>query len=143
MSNEGLVIVDNVVKDGKKCSGEVVIPEGVKEIANLAFYQNKNLTGLYISDGVEKIGNYIVNGCINLEYVRVPDSLTKVGDGGLVKKIESNAGFTHVIESKEYYPVIRCHKGSYIDNLMNEQKSHDGWVASHSNEHIVKFEYEM
>ena len=33
----GLVIDNGVVKDGKNCQGEILVPEGVTEIANQAF----------------------------------------------------------------------------------------------------------
>lgn len=138
----GLVIVDGIVKDGKNCEGEIVVPEGVTEIANQAFYQNKKLTGLYLPDGLKKIGNYTVNGCQNLEYIRVPESVDILGEDALVKKIESNFGFTHVVESKQFFPKIRCKEGCFVDRAIQEMKSKDGWKDSHSNEHIVEVVYE-
>lgn len=138
----GLVMENGVVKDGKNCQGEIVVPEGATEIANQAFYQNKKLTGLYLPDGVKKIGNYTVNGCLNLEYIRVPESVEELGEDALVKKIESNFGFTHVVESKQYFPQIRCTEGSYVDKAIQEMKAKDGWKDSHSNEHIVEIVYE-
>lgn len=41
--------------------------------------------------------------------------MEKLDEGALVKKLESNFGFTHVVESKEYYPCIRCKEGSFVD----------------------------
>jgi hypothetical protein len=71
---------------------KIVVPEGITEIASQAFYQNKKLTGLYLPDGVKSIGNYTVNGCESLEYVRVPESVEILGEDVLVKKIESKSG---------------------------------------------------
>lgn len=139
---EGLVVENGVVRDGKSCEGEICIPEGCTEIASQAFYQNKKLTGLSIAEGVKVIGKYAVNGCINLQYVRVPESVEKLGEGALVKKIESNFGFTHVVETKEYYPEIRCKEGSYVDQALKEMKQKDGWKDSHSMEHVVEVRYE-
>ena len=51
----GLVIDNGVVKDGKNCQGEILVPEGVPEIANMAFYLNKKLTGLFLPDGGNSI----------------------------------------------------------------------------------------
>ena len=138
----GLVVENGIVKDGKNCEGEIVVPAGVTEIANQAFYQNKKLTGLYLPDGVKKIGNYTVNGCQNLEYIRVPESVEALGEDALVKKIESNFGFTPVVESKQFFPQIRCKEGSFVDHAIQEMKSKDGWKDSHSNEHIVEVVYE-
>lgn len=139
---EGLVIENGIVKDGKACEGEIIVPDGCVEIANQAFYQNKKLTGLYLPDGLKVIGKYTVNGCQNLAYVRVPESVEKLGEGALVQKIESNFGFTHVVESKEYYPQIRCKEGSFVDQAFQEMKKTDGWHQSHSNQHIVELVYE-
>lgn len=139
---EGLVVENGIVRDGKACEGEIRIPDGCTEIASQAFYQNKKLTGLYIPDGVKSLGRYTVNGCLNLTYVRVPESVEKMGEGALVKKIDSNFGFTHVVETKEYYPEIRCKKGCYVDLAFQEMKKKDGWKDSHSMEHIIQFSYE-
>lgn len=139
---EGLVVENGVVRDGKACEGEIRIPDGCIEIASQAFYQNRKLTGLYIADGVKVLGKYTVNGCSNLQYVRVPESVEKLGDGALVKRIDSNFGFTHVVETKEYYPEIRCREGSYVDQFFKEMKKKDGWKDSHSMEHIVTVSYE-
>lgn len=142
-TQSGLVIENGVVKNGKACEGEIRVPDGVTAIGDQAFYRNKKLTGLYLPDGVATIGKYTVNGCQSLEYVRVPESVERLGDGALVKKIESNCGFTHVVESKEYYPQIRCKEGSFIDQTIQEMKRQDGWQQSHSNEHIVEVLYEQ
>jgi len=47
----GLVIEDGVVKDGKSCTGDIVVPEGVTAIAEKAFYNNRQLTGLKFPGG--------------------------------------------------------------------------------------------
>ena len=88
---ENLVIEKDIVKNGKKCKGEIRIPDGVVEIANQAFYQNKEITGLYIPDGVKKIGKYTVNCCEKLEYIRVPESVEVIGESGLVKNLRATA----------------------------------------------------
>ena len=130
---EHLVIENGIVKDGKKCEGEIRIPEGVTEIANQAFYQNKKITGIYLPDGVRKIGKYTVNGCENLSYVRVPKSVESLGESGLVKKFESNCGFTHTIQSTE---------GSWIDQKIGELIGKGNQIQSHSTTYVVEMEYE-
>jgi hypothetical protein len=139
---DGLVVENGIVRDGKNCEGEIRIPDGCVEIASQAFYQNKKLTGLFIPDGVKVLGKYVVNGCLNLEYVRVPESIEKMGEGALVRKIDSNFGFTHVVETKEYYPQIRCKEGCYVDQAFQTMKQNDGWKDSHSMEHVVELKYE-
>lgn len=42
---------------------EVIIPDGVKEIANSAFPLNCPVKHVWITDGVESIGDYAFAGC--------------------------------------------------------------------------------
>lgn len=140
-TESGLVIENGIVKNGKNCEGEITVPQGTTGIGAQAFYQNKKLTGLTLPEGVKSIGKYAVNGCVNLEYMDVPESVEKLDEGALVKKLESNFGFTHVVETKEYYPQIRCREGSFVDNTLKEMKEKDGWDKSHSNEHVVEVVY--
>ena len=53
--------------------GDVVLPEGIKEIGQGAFSQCTGLTGIYIPDGAVKIGAQAFWGCINLKRVSLPD----------------------------------------------------------------------
>ncbi len=138
----GMIIDDGVLKSGKECEGDVVIPEGVVKIGDMAFYTNKKITSITINEGCKEIGKFICNLCPNLQYIKVPSSIEKMEDKALVVKLERSAGFTHTIEAKEYYPKIICKEGSFVDIAFKEMKSKDGWVASHSNEHIVEIVYE-
>lgn len=58
---EYLVVENGIAKNGEQCQGEIRVLDGVTEIANQAFYQNKEITGLYLPDGVKTIGKYTVN----------------------------------------------------------------------------------
>lgn len=137
----GLVIENGVVIDGRQCSGEVEVPAGVTEIAPKAFYNNRALTGLVLPDGLVRIGKFAVGGCPNLAYVQVPDSLAEMGENALMCKFESDVGFTHVMENKEFYPEIRCRQGSWIDEKMLALKASDSWAGSHGTKHIVELRY--
>lgn len=139
---EHLVVENGIVKNGKQCQGEIRVPDGVTEIANQAFYQNKEITGLYLPDGVKTIGKYTVNCCEKLEYIRVPESVEKIGESGLVKRFESNCSFDHTIASKEIYPEIRCKEGSYVDKMIKELLEKKNKIASHSVTYEVKLVYE-
>lgn len=142
MSMENLMIENGIVKNGKACKGEIRIPDGVTEIANQAFYQNKEITGIYIPDGVKKIGKYMVNGCEKLAYIRVPESVEIIGESGFVKKFESNCSFDHTIESKEIYPEIRCKERSYTDKMLKEMLAKEHKTAGHSVTYEVEVVYE-
>lgn len=137
-AENNLIIEDGVVKNGRGCVGEITVPEGVTEIAPKAFYNNKKLTGLVLPEGVRKLGKYMVSGCTNLKYVQVPDSVCEMDDCALMRKFESDVGFTHVMENKEYYPDIRCHEGSWIAEKMQQVKDSDSWENAHGTRHFVE-----
>jgi hypothetical protein len=137
----GLVIEDGIVKNGQSCTGDIVVPEGVTAIADKAFYNNKQLTGLHLPEGLVSIGKNAVSGCVNLAYVDVPGSVTQLGEGALVKQYESDVGFTHVMESKEWYPEIRCKRDAWIDQKIQEIQKSDVRAVSHSILHLVELKY--
>jgi hypothetical protein len=137
----GLVIEDGIVKDGKACTGDIVVPEGVTAVADKAFNNNRQLTGLKLPEGLVSIGKFAVSGCINLIYVDVPESVNQLGESALVRQFESDVGFTHVMESKEQYPEIRCKKDSWIDKKIQELQKSDVRGASYSILHLVELKY--
>jgi hypothetical protein len=136
-----LVIENGIVKNGQSCTGDIVVPDGVTAIADRAFYNNKQLTGLRLPEGLVSIGKNAVSGCINLVYVDVPGSVTQLGEGGLVKKFENDVSFNHAIESKEWYPEIRCKKGSWIDQKIQEIQKSDVRSVSHAILHLAELKY--
>ncbi len=59
-----------------KCiNGEVVIPSGVKKIAEKAFYGCTGLTGVTIPDTVQSIGEQAFAGCTGLTKIIIPSSV--------------------------------------------------------------------
>ncbi len=75
-----LVIVNNILIDGKTCTGKVTIPDTVKNIGGGAFDHNKSLTKITIPDSVKYIGEGAFGFCYGLAQVTIPSSVTDVGD---------------------------------------------------------------
>lgn len=75
-----LVIINNIVIDGRNCTGDVIIPDTVIKIADGAF-QYSELNSINIPDSIESIGNSSFYACKNLSFVTVPKSVKKIGGG--------------------------------------------------------------
>ena len=60
-------------------SESIVLPEGVKSIADGAFY-GSGLTSIVIPDGVERIGNEAFCGCRSLTSIIIPDGVESIGN---------------------------------------------------------------
>ncbi len=65
--------------------GEFVIPEGVKEIADNAFYGCTNLTAVEFPITLEKIGAAAFSSCERLESIDIPDSVMKIGESAFLR----------------------------------------------------------
>ena len=74
-----LVIVNNILIDGRTCKGDVTIPDGVKSINYSALY-NAELTSVTIPESVTLIDEYAFQRCEKLTSVTVPASVTSIGD---------------------------------------------------------------
>lgn len=69
---------------GTETKTDIVIPATIKDvkvtaIADDAFNGRTDITGVKISEGIEKIGANAFNNCTSLASVRIPDSVTEVG----------------------------------------------------------------
>lgn len=137
----GLVVEDGVAKNGKACEGDVAIPEGVTELGAKVFYNNKKLTSLTLPEGLTAIRRSSVSGCSHLEWVYVPDSVTELEDGGLTRKFDTVVGYTHVMETVEILPVIRCHAGSWIDQTLQALQAASHVENGQGNRKEVTIEY--
>lgn len=65
----------------QKINTSYAIPEGVKIINGLAFYEATNLTSLSISSTVEYIDSYAFKGCVNIHRLDVPVTVTEIRSG--------------------------------------------------------------
>ena len=77
--NGSLVIVNGILIDGRTCSGEVTIPDGVTNIGNRAFQDCTDLTSVVIPEGVTSIGEFVFQNCTGLTSITIPDGVTSIG----------------------------------------------------------------
>lgn len=60
---------------------ELVIPEGVTEIAHAVFNSCKDVRKVVLPQGLKKIGCYTFEGCSSLEHIDIPEGVTEIGSG--------------------------------------------------------------
>ena len=70
---------DNVLQKYYGNASSVTIPSGVTEIAEDAFFANKDITSVVIPEGVTEIGSDAFWLCDNLEKVVLPSTIIKIG----------------------------------------------------------------
>ena len=57
----------------------LIVPEGITEIGQSAFYGYVMLKSIILPDSVKEIGRYAFEGCDNLTSITIPDNVTKIG----------------------------------------------------------------
>ncbi|MDE6425046.1 MAG: leucine-rich repeat domain-containing protein [Ruminococcus sp.] len=115
----GLLIINNVVVDGTKCTGNIVVPDGVTKIGAGAFGpffgDNENLISVTLPDSVETIDEYAFNDCRNLERINIPENLKTIGKYAF-KGCENLTGELILPESVEYIGE-RAFYGTGLDTI--------------------------
>ncbi len=74
-----LVILNYVLVDGKTCTGDVVIPDGVIRIGEQAFASNADITSLTLPDSVSWIDADAFIYCTGLTSINLPDDIEDYG----------------------------------------------------------------
>ncbi|MDR3597974.1 leucine-rich repeat protein [Clostridium sp.] len=83
-----LVVVNNILIDGKSATGDIVIPSNVTTIGDSAFDYSDNsletntpsIRSVTIPSGVKKIGNGAFSDCHSLTNINISDTVTEIGD---------------------------------------------------------------
>ena len=78
--NDDFDIENGVLKEYKGNDTHVVIPDGVTEIGEYAFYRRKSLTSILIPDSVIRIGKEAFYECSSLKSIEIPHSVTEIGN---------------------------------------------------------------
>jgi len=92
-NEQGLVVINDILISGEKAEGEVVIPDGVRYIADGAFMRGEKITKVILPDSVVYIGDYAFSNCINLETVELSEMISYIGASAFqycstLKKVE-------------------------------------------------------
>lgn len=75
-ANDDFVIENGVLKEYKGAGGKVIIPNGVKEIADYVFYYNDTITSITVPNSVTKCGSRCFGGCTSLKEIIFKNSKT-------------------------------------------------------------------
>ncbi|MCQ2340538.1 MAG: leucine-rich repeat protein [Paludibacteraceae bacterium] len=78
---DGIKQIGNKVFDGRSDLTSVTIPNSVTTIGDDAFYKCTGLTSVTIPNSVTTIGEYAFCGCINLEEVKGCQNVAEMGSG--------------------------------------------------------------
>lgn len=74
-----IVVVNNLLIDGRTCSRDVEIPEGVTVICDGTFCGCTTVTSVTIPESVEKIGALAFYSCERLAEIVLPDKVNYIG----------------------------------------------------------------
>ena len=74
-----LEIEGGTVKDYAGEGDNIVIPEGITEIADSAFMSGEFKT-VSLPESLKKIGGWAFHDCKNLKEIKIPDDVTQIGE---------------------------------------------------------------
>ena len=75
------VIAGSYLMDGRKSTGDIVIPDGIRTIGYYAFGECDGLTSVTIPESVTEIGARAFWDCTALTDITIPDSVAMIGEG--------------------------------------------------------------
>ena len=73
-------IKDGVLFKCRDTGSEIVVPEGVTQIAPMAFHNLQTVRRIILPTGLKKIGDRAFHCCRNLQSVEIPSTVTAIGD---------------------------------------------------------------
>ena len=82
-AEDEFVITDGVLEKYNGSAAEVVIPDGVVALGDLAFDGNSAVEKIYVSDTVETVGYSSFHNCANLTELHLGASVNKLGDNAI------------------------------------------------------------
>lgn len=114
---------------------DVAIPNGIKEIKAMAFFECKSIRSVIIPEGVTSIGGNAFEGCTNLSFVQLPKSLKEIGFhafyGAAIRVIKIPEGVTDISAAFSNCPELQTIIIPYTVNNID-----DAFHCCHSLEHV-------
>jgi len=103
----------------------ITVEYGTAAIAPYAFANRTNLKGVNLNVGLRKVGEFAFIGCTALEYVRIPPSVTDIGDSVLSGTTMAVFHGTDASYAAEYASANKYHLQhdstlDYLDGDMNK-----------------------
>lgn len=74
----GFTIEDDTLKNYYGDGGDVVVPDGVKHIADMAFLNESNITSVTLPNSITSIGESAFAGCTSLTEITIPAGVTAI-----------------------------------------------------------------
>lgn len=108
-----MVIINDVLVDGKTCTGNVAIPDSVKAISIHAFYNSK-ITDIIIPDSITAIKTQTFLLCNNLKSITIPKSIINIEHLGIpnyynnliIKCYSGTSGHQYAIDNDFEYELL-------------------------------------
>ena len=104
---------------------EVYFGNGVTEIGDYTFGYSANLNYVHIPEGVTRIGNNAFAGCSRLT-LTLPSTIKEIGNNALCRTVYCKATTPPTMGSNEE-PIVVYVPASDDDSIINAYKSADGW----------------
>ena len=102
-----MIIANKILVDGTACKGKVIIPDGVRVIADSAFNKCSDITDIIMPDSVTNIGETAFLECENLSNITIPASVTDIGSSAF--------GYTKWLENKQNKNPLVIVNGILVD----------------------------
>lgn len=107
---EGFEIKNGILKKYTGSDVDVIIPDGIKKIAELAFHGCKNLQKITLPESITHIGNNAFHFCESLQSIEIPASVVRIG-----KSVFYHCGSLQRIAVAEGNPVYHSQNDCLID----------------------------
>lgn len=115
----------------------VVIPEGVQEIASLAFYANENIRKVIMPKSVKKIGESSFAECSNLQEIVFSEGLEEIGDKAFINcKSLTNVKLPDTLKKSGELVFGGCERLNKKEET--DKKIVNGWMLNKDNVLLVE-----